>query len=615
MKGKLYFRWVLLATLILLFSTVIANADEIDLYEQETNAVNAKITDTYNSWKNENGNRYYVDGNGEYAKGIYEVDNVIYYFNPETGALVKEAGWREWNGKRYFTNAEGIAYRNQFITFGPHKFYMGEDGAAKTGIFFTSDGRIFNADETGEVINKAQWIEKDGKRYFSNSEGELYKNQFISFGEHRYYMGEDGAVLIGTFTAIDGRVYKSDNTGETIKQKAQWIEQNGKRYFITAEGNLYRNQFITFGPHRFYMGADGSATVGIFKTNDGRMYYSDETGEVVRKAQWIEKDGKRYFSNAEGEIYRNQFITFGPHKFYMGANGEAQTGIFALPDQRLFNADDVTGEIIQKAQWIKKNGNKYFSNAEGELYRRRFISFGDTFYYVNSKGQVSVHSFFLNESGYATDSEGVVKELMGHIGTKTLGINVSSAQGDINWKKVAKSGIKFAIIRASYRDSKTGKIIDDEYFEKNVKGATEAGLRVGAYFSSQAINENEIYQETNHVIKQIKNHNLMLGVAIEADYSNPNSRTKGLTKEEKANLVHRFCININISYNLPIIFASDETIANHLDMRDIKGYKIWVAQHSGPVKYPGRYYCWQYSTKGIVDGISGYVGMNYWYNQ
>ena len=101
MKGKLYFRWVLLATLILLFSTVIANADEIDLYEQETNAVNAKITDTYNSWKNENGNRYYVDGNGEYAKGIYEVDNVIYYFNPETGALVKEAGWREWNGKRY----------------------------------------------------------------------------------------------------------------------------------------------------------------------------------------------------------------------------------------------------------------------------------------------------------------------------------------------------------------------------------------------------------------------------------------------------------------------------------------------------------------------------------
>ena len=615
MKGKLYFRWVLLATLILLFSTVIANADEIDLYEQEASVVNAKITDTYNSWKNESGNRYYVDGNGEYVKGIYEVDNVIYYFNPKTGALVKEAGWREWNGKRYFTNAEGIAYRNQFITFGPHKFYMGEDGAAKTGIFFSSDGRIFNADETGEVINKAQWIEKDGKRYFSNSEGELYKNQFISFGEHRYYMGEDGAVLIGTFTAIDGRVYKSDNTGEIIKQKAQWIEQNGKRYFITAEGNLYRNQFITFGPHRFYMGADGSATVGIFKTNDGRMYYSDETGEVVRKAQWIEKDGKRYFSNAEGELYRNQFITFGPHKFYMGANGEAQTGIFALPDQRLFNADDVTGEIIQKAQWIKKNGNKYFSNAEGELYRRRFISFGDTFYYVNSKGQVLVHPFFFSGSGYATDSEGVVKELMGHIGTKTLGINVSSAQGDINWKKVAKSGIKFAIIRASYRDSKTGKIIDDEYFEKNVKGATEAGLRVGAYFSSQAINENEIYQETNHVIKQIKNHNLMLGVAIEADYSNPNSRTKGLTKEEKANLIDRFCININVSYNTPMIFASDETIANHLDMRDIKPYKIWVAQHSGPVKYSGRYYCWQYSTKGIVDGISGYVGMNYWYNQ
>ena len=69
------------------------------------------------------------------------------------------------------------------------------------------------------------------------------------------------------------------------------------------------------------MGADGSAQIGIFAANDGSMYYADDTGEVVRKAQWIEKDGKRYFSNADGKLYKNQFISFGPRRYYMGTDG------------------------------------------------------------------------------------------------------------------------------------------------------------------------------------------------------------------------------------------------------------------------------------------------------
>ena len=339
-----------------------------------------------NQWIETSGQKFYVDADGNYVKGIYEVDNVIYYFDTESGALVKSAAWRIWNGKRYFTNSEGIAYRNQFISFGPYKFYMGADGAVMTGIYATIDGSMYYADDTGEVIRKAQWITQNGKRYFANAEGRLYRNQFISFGPHRYYMGADGSAQTGIFAANDGSMYYADDTGEVVR-KAQWIEKDGKRYFSNADGKLYRNQFISFGPRRYYMGTDGAAMTGVFKANNGNMYYADNTGEIARKAQWAEQNGKRYFCDNTGELYVNMLISFGPYRYYMGKDGAAMTGFFKAPNNHSYNADE-TGEIIRKAQWIEQNGKRYFSNEDGEIYTNQFLYFGPTKYFVGPDGAV-----------------------------------------------------------------------------------------------------------------------------------------------------------------------------------------------------------------------------------
>ncbi|MCF2555931.1 hypothetical protein JQM65_12300, partial [Faecalicatena contorta] len=89
-----------------------------------------------------------------------------------TGIIQKKAGWIEKDGKRYFSNAEGILYKNQMITFGTTAYYVGADGSVQKGIIKASNGNIYYADEeTGIIQKKAGWIEKDGKRYFSNAEG------------------------------------------------------------------------------------------------------------------------------------------------------------------------------------------------------------------------------------------------------------------------------------------------------------------------------------------------------------------------------------------------------------------------------------------------------------
>ena len=595
MRLKLHIKILVAFGAIMLCSTFFVNADEVDSQEQDVannvssgqnievsaeynnqgNVVQVPTSETdtissyhsnakpvsisvqraprYNSWVDENGNRYYADGNGNYVRGIHEINGVIYFFDPNTGALKREAGWRTWGNGRYFTNGEGIAYRSRFITFGTPKFYMGIDGAVKTGIFSTLDGQLYNADDyTGEVIQVAQWIEKNGKRYFSN-----------------------------------------------------------------AEGALYRNQFITFGTPKFYMGADGAAKTGLFTTSDGQLYNADDrTGEIIQRAQWIVKNGKRYFSNAEGALYKNQFITFGTPKFYMGIDGAVKTSIYSTPDGRIYNSDDYTGEVIQRAQWIVKNEKKYFSNASGELYKNQFISFGNTYYYMGADGAVVVGSFYYNGESYSSSPEGIVNELSGPVGSSILGIDVSYAQGAIDWSKVANAGIKFAIIRAAFRGYGTGRIVADEWFERNIKGATAAGIKVGVYFFSQAINETEGAEEADYIINQIKNYKVTLPVAIDTEYvSDSRARGNSISKGTRTAAVKAFCERSLQRGYTPMIYASTSWLNNQLDMSKLSSYKVWVAQYYNRVTYTGKYQCWQYTSSGHVDGINTKVDMNYWYNR
>ena len=393
-----------------------------------------------------------MGADGSVQTGIYRTADGSLYYADNSGELVQKAQWISLNSKRYFSNADGKLYMNQFISFGPHRFYMSYDGSVSTGIFAVNDGNLYHADAIGEIVQKAQWINLNGKRYFSNADGKLYMNQFISFGPHRFYMGADGAAMTGTFTASDGKVYSADDTGEILGSKAQWVVRNGKRYFVSTDGQLYKNQFITFGPRRFYMGPDGAVMTGIVTASDGRMYNADdETGEIIQKAQWIEKNGKRYFSKDDGELYRNQFISFGYRRYYMGKDaaamtgvftandgkkyaaksdgelyrsqfinadglsyyidedGAVSTGIFTASDGNKYYADEKTGAIVKKAQWIEKNGKRYFSNADGMLYRNQFISFGSHRFYMGPDGAVITGIYEANDGKlYHADATGEV---------------------------------------------------------------------------------------------------------------------------------------------------------------------------------------------------------------
>ena len=355
------------------------------------------------------GSTWYCMGmDGSIQTGIVEVNGKLYNADETSGKVIRKVQWVEKSGKRYYTNSDGVLYRNQVITFGSTWYCMGSDGSVQTGIV-EANGKLYNVDETsGEVIRKAQWVEKSGKRYYTNSDGVLYRNQVITFGSTWYCMGSDGSLQTG-IVEISGKLYNVDETSGKVIRKAQWVEKSGKRYYTNSDGVLYRNQVITFGSTWYCMGKDGSVQKGIVEVN-GKLYYTDETtGQVIKKAQWIEQNGKRYFVTAEGKLYQNQIITFGNTWYYMGADGSVQKGIVSNKGTYYF-ADSESGIIRKQAGWIEYHGKKYYSQKTGVLYKNQFISFNETYYYCGSDAAIVTGKQVVGGVIYNFDSNGIMKK-------------------------------------------------------------------------------------------------------------------------------------------------------------------------------------------------------------
>ena len=228
---------------------------------------------------------YYMGSDGSVQKGIVNANGTLYYANPEDGVIQRKAGWLEYEGKRYFSTADGVLYSNQLIKFGTTYYYMGSDGSVQKGIV-NANGTLYYANpEDGVIQRTAGWLEYEGKRYFSTADGVLYSNQLIKFGTTYYYMGSDGSVQKGIVNA-NGTLYYANPEDGVIQRTAGWIEYEGKKYFANETGVLYKNQFITFASDCYYMGSDGSVQKGRQYIN-GQWYYFDEETGLLRKKTWV----------------------------------------------------------------------------------------------------------------------------------------------------------------------------------------------------------------------------------------------------------------------------------------------------------------------------------------
>ncbi|MDE6738058.1 MAG: glycoside hydrolase family 25 protein [Lachnospiraceae bacterium] len=194
-----------------------------------------------------------------------------------------------------------------------------------------------------------------------------------------------------------------------------------------------------------------------------------------------------------------------------------------------------------------------------------------------------------------------------------LGIDVSKWNKEIDWEKVKGDGIEFAIIRCGYRGAASGALVLDPMYKRNIEGAIEAGIPVGVYFFTQALDEVEAVEEASMVISLIEDYDVDYPVFLDSESAGGRGRADALEAEERTKIHKAFLETIASAGYETGIYASRNWLNDELNMTEVSEYRTWLAEYADIPVYDKYYHMWQYTSKGSVDGIETRVDLNLCY--
>lgn len=191
-----------------------------------------------------------------------------------------------------------------------------------------------------------------------------------------------------------------------------------------------------------------------------------------------------------------------------------------------------------------------------------------------------------------------------------LGVDVSDYQKQIDWEKAAASGIDFAIIRIGYRGYTTGELSEDAQLWQNINGAKNAGLRIGAYFFSQAISVEEAEEEADFVLKCLGGEKLTYPILFDWESIEQTARTDGMDPVTLSDCAEAFCSRIEENGYEAGIYFNQEFGYQQYDLVRLEDYFFWLAEYNVPPTFAYHFTLWQYSCDGTVPGIETPVDLD-----
>ncbi len=196
--------------------------------------------------------------------------------------------------------------------------------------------------------------------------------------------------------------------------------------------------------------------------------------------------------------------------------------------------------------------------------------------------------------------------------TSMVGVDVSHHQGEIDWESVKADGIEFVFIRIGFRGyGEAGNLKPDENALTYLSEAKDAGLKVGVYFYSQAINETEATEEAEFVLQRLNGIKLDLPVVYDPEHVLDDvARTDDVTGEQFTKNTIAFITAISDGGYQPAIYANMKWEAFELDLSQFGDTPIWYADYEAWPQSPYDFSIWQYSNTGRVAGISGDVDLD-----
>lgn len=363
----------------------------------------------------------------------------------------------------------------------------------------------------------------------------------------------------------------------------------------------------------------GSATVEVGQTVSLSVTVSPDNA-ANKSVRWEIVSGKEFVSVDDKGTVKG--VKAGGAKIKAvaqdGSNVESGISTVKVTEKKVNRGDTKT--LLKD-----KNGNQLYCK-DGDTYREATTAdyyTKDKFYRKKANVEyrytgwqtIDGKRFFYDKNGTAVTGEQVIQGVKytfngdGSLNTGTvMGIDISKHNGNIDWNAVKNSGVQYVILRCGYRGSASGVLVEDQKFKSNIQGATAAGLKVGIYFFSQAVNEVEAVEEASMTLSLIKKYRITYPVYI--DVESANGRADGISKEARTSVINAFCQTIRNSGYTPGLYANKNWLTEKINTGALGGCKIWLAQYVAAPTYGGRYEMWQYSSRGSIAGIKGNVDLN-----
>ena len=276
------------------------------------------------------------------------------------------------------------------------------------------------------------------------------------------------------------------------------------------------------------------------------------------------------------------------------------TGAFAaeMADEQIISVstDDKGNTVEEVAQEYKETANSW-RYKDGELIEEKTFSWAR----MLRAASFTPWTWSNSKNGYLSSDGSVIEK------AARKGIDVSHHNGDINWEKVKKDGVDYAIIRCGYGNDEEYQ--DDKYWLENVKECEKYDIPYGVYIYSYAESEKNVESEIDHVLRCLKEANASPDYPVYYDLEDKVVAACGRTKIIK--WAEKFCAAIEKAGYRAGIYASLYWWNTYLNDDKLDKYEKWVAQWNNKCTYSDYYSMWQCTSDGSISGIKGRVDVNF----
>ena len=432
-------------------------------------------------------------------------------------------------------------------------------------------------------------------------------------------VGKD-ITLKATTTPAEGVTVKWTSSDETIAKVAEGKVTGVKAGTATITAALIENDKETAKVTCSITVTEGTRKVTLDKTTLEMTEGEEKTLTATVEGYTDASKGKVTWSTSDKTIAtvdeKGKVLALKAGKVKITATNtendvkvEAVCEITIKAGVALKTKDGLEVYVLKGDQYVKataadyeKTDVKFYIYTDVYKYQGWNTIDGKTYYYTADNKKVTGEQVIMGAK-YVFDSDGVLTSTTG-----IMGIDVSKWNGTIDWNQVKASGVNYVIIRCGYRGSSAGSLIVDPKYKANIEGATKAGLKVGVYFFSQAVDEVEAVQEASMVLDLVKNYKISYPIFLDVEASG--GRADNISKATRTAVCKAFCQTIQNSGYTAGIYANKTWLTSKIDTSQLGSYKIWLAQYAAAPTYTGRYEMWQYKDSGSVPGISGHVDLN-----